>query len=173
MSIHSVRAAAAACLFGVSAVASPAVGQIGSVKPPPPVTVIKPPQPAPGVRPGAVPAETRQGAPANRDADGDGSVSAAFGGDDCNDANPEVFPGQTERPDDRDDDCNPDTIGSTDRDGDGYIDARLSNPGGPSGLDCDDSKAAIRPDAQELPNRIDDDCDGLVDNLLGQWWTPR
>jgi hypothetical protein len=24
-----------------------------------------------------------------------------------------------------------------------------------------------------LPNRIDDNCDGLVDNLIGSWWTPR
>ena len=174
MRSHTVRAAAAACVFGVSAAAAPAAGQIRSVKPPPPVTVMKPPQPSPGVRPGAVPAETRQYTPKpGEDADGDGFVSAAVGGDDCNDADASVYPGQTERPDTKDDDCDPASFGSTDNDRDGYIDARLSNPGGGSGEDCDDSQAAIRPDAQELPNRIDDNCDGLIDNLLGQWWTPR
>ncbi|MGA1343730.1 MAG: putative metal-binding motif-containing protein [Hyphomonas sp.] len=44
-----------------------------------------------------------------------------------------------------------------------------SNPGGPSGTDCNDRHAAIRPDAQELPDGSDADCDGLVDNLLGTW----
>ena len=36
-----------------------------------------------------------------------------------------------------------------------------------------DGQAGVRPDAQELPNRVDDNCDGIIDNLIGTWWTPR
>jgi hypothetical protein len=78
-----------------------------------------------------------------------------------------------EIPNDKDEDCDDQSIGSQDLDSDGFTDFRISNPGGASGDDCNDSEAGIRPDAQELPNRIDDDCDGLVDNLIGTWWTPR
>lgn len=176
MTTQSVRAAAASSLLALSASLSPAAAQVRGGQPatPPPVTTVKPVQPAPGVRPQAVPAETRQRTPRpGEDADGDGYVSAAAGGDDCNDADPQIYPGRTEIPDARDDDCDAATIGFKDDDRDGYIDAAVLNPGGGYGEDCDDSTAAIRPDAQELPNRLDDNCDGLVDNLLGQWWTPR
>jgi hypothetical protein len=106
------------------------------------------------------------------DLDGDGVAYP----DDCDDQDGSRYPGAMEIANDRDEDCNPETIGTLDLDGDGYTDSRVSNRAhyaGQTGLDCDDTKAGIRPDAQELPNRLDDNCDGMVDNLLGEWWTPR
>jgi len=136
---------------------------------PPTIRIPPPAKPAPTVRPGTAPAETLL----EHDSDGDGFVSAALGGNDCDDANPNRYPGNTEIPNDKDEDCDEQTIGELDADRDGFIDSRVSNPRGRTGDDCNDNEATINPNAQELPNRIDDDCDGLVDNLIGTWWTPR
>jgi len=46
-----------------------------------------------------------------------------------------------------------DTLGLCDFDGDGY----------PPGVDCDDTNASIHPNAEEICNDMDDDCDGLID----------
>lgn len=131
-------------------------------------------QPAPAtVRPTAVPVEELKRTPVpGEDLDGDGFPGAQGGGADCNDYDATVYPGAHEIPNQKDEDCDPQTIGDADRDGDGFVDANVSNPGGASGFDCDDSQPAIHPLAQELPNRLDDNCDGIVDNLLGEWWTP-
>jgi hypothetical protein len=111
---------------------------------------------------------------AGDDADGDG-LKVPY---DCDDNDASRYPGNSEVANDRDEDCNSSTFGTLDEDGDGYTSYRISNNAtygrdGPAGTDCDDRQAGIRPDAQELPNRIDDNCDGLVDNLLGTWWTPQ
>ena len=53
-----------------------------------------------------------------------------------------------------------------------FIDQRVFNHGGVRGTDCDDTRRWIHPGAVELPNKIDDDCDGEVDNLVGEWWSP-
>ena len=146
-----------------------------TVTPVPVRPVLKSPAPANAtIRPASAPAETRVTATSEcGDLDGDGSKSAACGGDDCDDSNPARYPGATEVGNSEDEDCDPQSIGGTDGDRDGFIDANVSNPGGATGDDCNDSQATINPNAQELPNRLDDDCDGLVDNLLGVWWTPR
>jgi len=49
------------------------------------------------------------------DGDGDGAIATACGGDDCDDSDPERFPGNTEicDADDRDEDCDPTTFGQT------------------------------------------------------------
>lgn len=113
------------------------------------------------------------------DLDGDGhadrfcrSADGLALGDDCDDRDPQRFPGNFETCDPlgHDEDCDATTLGMTDNDGDGHIAASCCNFA--SGLlrcgdDCDDSVAAIRPSASETCNGIDDDCDGLVDDLLG------
>jgi len=55
--------------------------------------------------------------------------------------------------------------GGEDCDGDG---AKSTAYGG---FDCDDTDPHRYPGAAELPNKIDDDCDGLIDNLDGEWWS--
>ncbi len=82
-----------------------------------------------------------------------------------------------------DDDCDgqiDEGLGSTwyaDADGDGFGDAgqTLISCSQPSGYaanddDCDDSEEAINPNAEEVCNDIDDNCDGLVDNGASMIW---
>ena len=114
------------------------------------------------------------------DGDADGYPACA----ECDDGNAQVNPGTTEVCNGFDDDC--DTLvddsdasldASTgvavyaDLDGDGFGD-----PGSPAQMceagpgfvdnagDCDDTRADINPDAAEVCNGLDDDCDTLVDD---------
>lgn len=63
------------------------------------------------------------------DADHDLHASVATGGDDCDDADPNRFPGNTELCDAQghDEDCDYSTYGHRDRDDDGYDDAECMN----------------------------------------------
>lgn len=106
----------------------------------------------------------------NPDADGDAHASVEAGGDDCDDSDPNRFPGNVEVADTRghDEDCDPATIGTDgDRDGDGFIDQAVFNmlPSGlrNTGRDCDDTDPSIHPHGKEVCNGMDDDCDGNVD----------
>ena len=99
-------------------------------------------------------------------------------GTDCDDLDPESWPGAPELCDGADNDCNGEIdegVTETfygDGDGDGYGD-----PGSPtaacqpgSGLvanseDCDDSEPASFPGAEEVCDGLDNDCDGLGDVL--------
>ena len=117
------------------------------------------------------------GAPAVTDADGDGVDLP----EDCNDTDPDVFPGAVEICNGIDDNCDGDTdegvkqVFYTDADGDGFGNADLSleacsAPEGTvgDGTDCDDTDPAISPDAEEICNELDDDCDGDIDEDGGE-----
>lgn len=96
------------------------------------------------------------------DEDGDGVPAES----DCNDADPEV---STE------------TTWSRDADGDGYGDPdtvviACSSPGEFYGHpwmadDCDDSNAAVNGGATEVADYVDNDCDGVIDGVMG-WCCP-
>ena len=91
------------------------------------------------------------------DPDGDGYSSL---GGDCDEEDPETFPGAPEQDDGVDNDC--DGVideGTTGYDDDG--DGQTENDG-----DCDDTNPEVFQGADELQNGIDDDCDGLPDNGL-------
>ncbi len=77
-------------------------------------------------------------------------------GDDCDDDDPETYPGAPEICDGKDNDCDS-TIPDVETDGDG--DEWLICAG-----DCDDENPEMSPGHPEVPdNGLDDDCDGDVD----------
>ena len=97
-------------------------------------------------------------------------------GTDCDDDAADAFPGATEVCDDRDNDCDDEIdegLISTfyidlDRDGWGSVVSTLDACEAPEGYvatpgDCDDGAAEVNPDASEVCNGIDDDCDGDID----------
>ena len=91
------------------------------------------------------------------DADGDGHSSLETGGEDCDDFNPDVYPGAADTVgDERDQNC--DGLDGVDGDGDGYA----SEESG--GNDCDDAQEARNPEAEDIcGDSLDNDCDGSVD----------
>lgn len=113
------------------------------------------------------------------DRDNDDHLSEAVGGDDCDDSSAAVHPGIAETCNDRDDDCDAQVdeeatdaqLQYRDDDGDGYgngadalaacdpLAGRVLN-----GDDCDDGRAEVNPDAVEVCNGLDDDCNGDSDS---------
>ncbi|HUU01048.1 MAG TPA: MopE-related protein [Myxococcota bacterium] len=98
------------------------------------------------------------------DADADGFLDEACGGDDCDDNAAAVNPDAEEDCGNGiDDDCDDQTdlddsaCGCVDHDRDGY------GENCPAGPDCDDGIASVHPDAEELCNNVDDDCDDETD----------
>ncbi len=102
-----------------------------------------------------------------------GVAGASLLDTDCDDSDPAVNPGETEvcDPFDTDEDCDgsfePQVTVYTDSDGDGYgaegstgalgcVGAGL----GATADDCDDADHAVHPDAAELCDAVDSDCDG-------------
>jgi hypothetical protein len=105
----------------------------------------------------------------------DGFTSAD---DDCDDANGAVYPGADEVCDGSDNDCEgtvdegaiDERTWYTDADGDGFgtgdgtiacVKPEENSVARPN--DCDDTDVAINPEAAEACNKVDDDCDELVD----------
>jgi len=108
---------------------------------------------------------------------------------DCDDGEALSYPDAPELCDDEDNDCDGDTDEPEDiawldwyrdSDGDTYGDPDdlLNDCAQPTGFvadatDCDDSDAAVHPAADELCDRIDNDCDELTDlndpDLVGDW----
>ena len=108
------------------------------------------------------------------DQDGDGWSYE----DDCDDTDPAVHPDAEEVCNERDDDCDGEVDENTagadtwyaDSDGDGFGDPESSAVAcsAPSGYtddatDCDDGDGAVHPDADELCDGVDNDCDAEVD----------
>ncbi|MEZ4318885.1 MAG: MopE-related protein [Myxococcota bacterium] len=84
---------------------------------------------------------------------------------DCDDARADVRPGAPELIDGRDNDCDgavDEGTTASDDDGDGYCED-LSCAGGALPGDCDDGSSIVSPVAPELPDWIDNDCDGTID----------
>lgn len=127
---------------------------------------------------GIIPAE-------ESDQDGDGELSCAG---DCDDTNPTISTTATEFLDGLDNDCDGLTDEGLDEDGDGVpdlldvcagtppsagvgpdgcaicsVDPDDDEDGFPASADCDDLDAAVNPDAPEVCNDTDDDCDGAID----------
>lgn len=100
--------------------------------------------------------------------------------EDCDDSQDAVYPGADEVCDDLDNDCDGEVDGPGsldarlfywDFDADGYGDpdraersCRLKDWLVENDLDCDDAKDAVHPEAQEICDGIDNDCDTLVDD---------
>ncbi len=120
------------------------------------------------------------------DADADGWTLC----DDCDDTDPAVHPEATDCVNGLDDDCDGevDPAGAPapgtwhpDGDGDGYGDyastvQACEQPADAvdDATDCDDSEHEVHPEADELCNERDDDCDGVVDEDavdVGTWTT--
>ena len=114
------------------------------------------------------------------DRDGDGWSAD----EDCNDNNPDVHPEAEELCNHINDDCDDEVDeGVTsqwwpDADGDGFGQVNTTPVEAceaPSGYatnadDCDDRNATVNPDATELCNQIDDDCDGEADGGVNTIW---
>ncbi len=107
--------------------------------------------------------------------------------DDCDDGDATVYPGAEEVCNGVDDDCDGETDEGTtpltfyqDSDGDGYgatngptEETCTPSPGYVlDASDCNDEDASVHPDATEVCNTIDDNCDGEVDEGVSLTYYP-
>ena len=109
----------------------------------------------------------------------EGGTGWVDNGDDCNDADASVSPDAVEVCDDADQDCDGeadeglDITVYTDADGDGFgepgsdrVDCEIAVGYADKADDCNDELAAVNPDATEVCNGIDDNCDTVTDEGL-------
>jgi hypothetical protein len=100
---------------------------------------------------------------AGADLDGDGYST---GGGDCDDGDADIHPGATEGANDVDDDCDGTKDEGTvarDDDGDGFCERSVNCTDGSTGGDCDDSSVTTAPNAPEVLDGRDNNCDGGID----------
>ena len=105
-------------------------------------------------------------------------INASLVGGDCDDSESSVNPVATEICDLLDNDCNGQIDDSAINESLWYVDADEDGFGDPTqsmyactttsgyasnALDCDDTTDAISPNATEIENDLDDNCDGLID----------
>lgn len=130
--------------------------------------------------PTATPSPTPTVAPSTVDRDEDGYTEDT----DCNDRNPNMYPGAVELCDGLDNDCDqatdedlPEVQSWPDLDDDGYGNGEIpsfscSVP--PTNVtqvgDCDDTDPNINPNGIEVCNGEDDDCDGKIDEIAVLVW---
>jgi len=113
------------------------------------------------------------------DNDGDGHDSVESGGDDCNDDDASVNPDASESCDGVDNDCDGEvdegvsTTYYADADNDGFGDPDVAMDACealagyvPNPDDCNDADSTIHPDAEELCDGLDNDCDDSIDEDL-------
>jgi hypothetical protein len=94
------------------------------------------------------------------DGDRDGYPSELVGGSDCDDGDSSIYPGAPDRCGDMvAQNCIADSACTRDQDDDGYNDGAG---------DCDDGNPAISPAAMEMCNTVDDDCDGVTNEVGGR-----
>lgn len=100
------------------------------------------------------------GRPGDQDCDGVREVDG-----DCDDLNPNRYPGNTEDcTNGIDDDCNELIDGDDDLAGDALADNDGYGACGDGPLDCNNADPFVNPGAAEQCNGIDDDCDGRCDD---------
>ena len=113
------------------------------------------------------------------DMDGDGYLALEFGGNDCDDDDPQIHVNAEEVCDEQDNNCdgyvdegllNKYYI-DQDSDGFGFDDETTEGCTVPDGYveiggDCDDSSANTFPDAIEICDGLDNNCDGEIDEGL-------
>ncbi len=98
------------------------------------------------------------------DADGDGHRAIECGGDDCDDHDANRYPGNVEICDGEghDEDCNDETFGFLDADGDGSA-TRVCCNAANCGDDCNDADSTVNPRAGDVCDGVDNDCSGAAD----------
>lgn len=89
--------------------------------------------------------------------------------DDCDDDRPDIHPGATESCGEVDMNCDGDVSGvAQDQDGDGYWSCIEDDA--LEAIDCDDHTLLVHPDAKEVCDGQDNDCNGISDDTGPQGW---
>ena len=132
------------------------------------------------------------------DNDGDGYIEAltvdpnhidgnVVGGDDCNDGNPVIHPTADELDNGIDENCNSIVDEGFDLDGDGFtplagrdcLDTPIESESDPrfgvvaTILTTDIDSATVNQNRPELLNHVDDNCDGIIDNMSDKFTSPE
>ena len=97
------------------------------------------------------------------DSDGDGWTTCD---DDCDDNNADVYPDADEICNGEDEDCDGDVDEDFDNDNDGFVDGDNDDcvdAYAEANLDCDDSDEETNPEAYDVCDGDDNDCDGEID----------